>query len=117
MKSNSQRSAGYATLPCQWILAALALFTLVCQAKAQLRPTHREEVPSIDNRAAITLPANLLAAREAGKNHLQSMLASVTADLDPLLESPSFVRASDGFLTGPGGQGKAVSSSALQGLS
>ena len=83
---------------------------------AQMRPTHRPDVPDFDNRVPSASTAAQLAEREKGKSHLAARLPSATVDLDPLLKTPKFIHSSDGFLTGPQGQGRAVSALTAQAL-
>jgi len=94
-----------------------AVCGLVSVASAQLKPSHEPTLPDFDNRAAATPPAGFTAERNLAKARLTTMLPSVSVDYDRLTESPSFVRASDGFLSGPSGQGRALSATATQGLS
>jgi uncharacterized repeat protein (TIGR01451 family) len=102
------------------ILGALGAITgllLVASAPAQVRPTHRPDLPNFDRRAAVAPAVERNTERERGKSHLAEQLPSAAVDFDPLLDAPKFVRAADGFLTGPVGQGRAVSEQTAKALS
>ena len=73
-------------------------------------------MPDFDQRTALTPDAIRKAERERGKGHLAEQLPSAVVDFDPLLDAPKFIRASDGFLTGPAGQGRAVSEQTARAL-
>src|ERR1043166_3658096 len=97
------------------ILAAFAVatMTLVPGARAQVRPTHRQDIPNFDKRVRAEPNAAELAQREQGKVHLHAQLPSAEVSFDALLDSPKFIRARAGFLTGPNGQGLSVSARAI----
>jgi uncharacterized repeat protein (TIGR01451 family) len=96
------------------VLIAVAALT-GATAFAQVRPTHRADIPDFDSRA-VNATAALAPSRGEAKARLASMLPRVSVDIDPLLQTPSFIRSQDGFLSGPGGQGRAITSSSLAGL-
>lgn len=78
-------------------------------APAQVRPTHRPDVPNLDVRAPA--PAGGSAFFLQGRAALQQAVPSAEVELDPLLGTPKFIHARDGFLTGPqpsGGVGAAA---------
>jgi uncharacterized repeat protein (TIGR01451 family) len=47
-------------------------------------------------------------------SELKSQLPSAAVDFDELLGTPKFARSQDGFLTGPGGEGRAVTAKSLR---
>src|SRR5204862_34853 len=68
------------------ILAALAAatMTLVPGARAQVRPTHRQEIPNFDKRVRAEPNAAESAQREQGKAYLKAQLPSAEASFDAL---------------------------------
>ena len=98
-------------------LAAACLVWAGTPALAQFRPAHRQDLPDFDSRAPAAPKSERLAERQGGQTRLAGQLPSAAVDFDPLLDSPKFIRAQDGFLTGPNGEGRAVSASALRTLS
>ena len=98
-------------------LALVATPFLIAPARAQVRPTHRPDMPAFDSRAPAAAKSERTAERKRGQSHLTAQLPSAVVDFDPLLDAPIFVRASDGFLTGPNGQGRGVSALTAQALS
>src|SRR5258706_1001766 len=101
----------------RWLaLAPILALSFVPAALAQLRPAHRADVPDFDHRVASSQTPAQLAEREKGRAQLAARLPSATVDLDPLLATPKFIHASDGFLTGPTGQGRSVSALTAQAL-
>src|SRR5262245_22626399 len=83
---------------------------------AQVRPTHRPDLPNFDNRTPAAKSAAETAQRNQGKSHLTALLPEAVVDLDPLVGTPKLIRARDGFLSGPNGRGRAVSVAAAQAL-
>src|SRR5439155_5983354 len=100
------------------LLTALALVGVLLGGTglAQVRPA-REPLPNFDLRSAAAPKAEDQAERQRGLAHLAEMLPSARTDFHPLLGSPRFVRSQDGFLTGPQGQGRAVSTPAAHAFS
>src|SRR5260221_5069248 len=92
----------------------LASMIFVPGARAQVRPTHRPDVPNIDKRAAVPGDPAEVAQRQQGRDHLLQLTPSAVIEIDELFGSPEFVRALDGILTGPRGEGRAVSARAAQ---
>jgi uncharacterized repeat protein (TIGR01451 family) len=91
------------------LIAALA-----SSAHAQLRPTTHAPKPDYDKRA----PAQQTdPAAQKALVDLKSQLSSAAVDFDGLLGTPKFARSQDGFLTGPNGEGRAVSAKSLQAIS
>jgi uncharacterized repeat protein (TIGR01451 family) len=95
-------------------VAVLASPWCVPVARAQTRPTHREDIPNFDRRTGAAPGAAELAQRQTGQAHLRALLPTAAVDFDGLVQSPKFVRARGGFLTGPNGEGRAVTARALQ---
>ncbi len=89
-------------------IAAVTGLLFVTPGLAQVRPTHRPDMPNFDNRLPLAPTPGRNTEREQGKSHLAAQLPSAVVDFDSLLDAPKFVRAGDGFLTGADGQGRAV---------
>ena len=103
------------TLRC--VALAAACLTWACTPVfAQFRPAHRQELPDFDIRVPLAPKPERLSERQAGQSLLAGQLPSAVVDFDPLLDSPKFIRSRDGFLTGPDGQGRAISSLAAKAI-
>ena len=107
--------------PSCWFAATLAatlfateVFNPVSPANAQLAPAKEPAIPSFDKRTIVPAKPETLALQLQGEAQLKSRLPSVTVDYDARLGTPKFIRASLGFLTGPNGQGGAVSAATAQ---
>ena len=99
------------------LLGALTLgIAVLCarDASAQVKPTHRPEVPNFDLRTSAAIAPQAKSQRDNGRAHLSALLPSAALDEDPLLRSPKFIRTQDGFLTGPNGHGRGVSAKTAQ---
>lgn len=87
-----------------------------------ITPANRQELPNLDKRAEAALVARQLAVdqgkavRQQATEQLKARLRAVQVDEDELLGTPKFVRALDGFLTGPGGEGRAVKPETVRAL-
>jgi uncharacterized repeat protein (TIGR01451 family) len=110
-------------MPPRWFTATLAvcaitaeMFIPVSRVNAQLRPAQEQTIAAFDSRAAVAEKSGEAALRMQAEARLKSDLPSVTVSYDPLLGTPKFIRAQDGFLTGPNGQGRAVSAATAQAL-
>jgi uncharacterized repeat protein (TIGR01451 family) len=99
---------------CSAVATGFLVAALVSSARAQFRPTSHAPKPDYDKRASVqqTDPA-----AEQALAHLKSQLSSAAVDFDELLGTPKFARSQDGFLTGPNGEGRAVSAKSLQAIS
>ncbi len=97
------------------MLAACALTApvFVPVARAQLRPTHREDIPNFDRRATAQAAGAEITQRDQAAARLRAQLTGADINFDPLLGSPKFIHVRGGFLTGPNGQGRAVSGPGL----
>ncbi len=74
-------------------------------ARAILPPAH-EALPNFDRRVeAIAITAE----QQRSRGRLVTQLSAAKVDFDPMLGTPKFVRAGDGFLSGTNGVGRAVS--------
>ena len=95
------------------------LWPLVAQG---IMPANRAELPNLDKRAEAASGARQLAVdqgkavRQQATEQLKTRLRAVRVDEDELLGTPKFVRALDGFLTGPGGEGRAVKPETVRAL-
>jgi uncharacterized repeat protein (TIGR01451 family) len=110
-------------IPPRWFTATLAvcaitaeMFIPVSRVNAQLRPAPEQTIADFDSRAVVAEKPGEAALRMQAEARLKSDLPSVTVSYDPLLGTPKFIRAQDGFLTGPNGQGRAVSAATAQAL-
>ncbi len=88
------------------------LVLVVCFSARALLPPDPAPLPDVDKRAAAAPSPE----REQGRRRLKSQLPSAQVEFDALLGAPKFIRASDGFLTGANGEGRAVSRAAAQRL-
>jgi uncharacterized repeat protein (TIGR01451 family) len=91
------------------LAAVLGLLLVAGSAPAQVRPTHRPDLPDFDTRTAAAPNAARLAEKSKGTARLTGNLSTVAVEFDSLLDTPKFVRAKDGLLTSPGGKGRSVS--------
>ncbi|RPJ20800.1 MAG: hypothetical protein EHM35_19025, partial [Planctomycetaceae bacterium] len=87
---------------------ALALCAGGFSAGAQVRPTHRPAIPNFDKRAAVPLKQAAAVDQQRGVDRLAVQLPSVSVDFDRLLQTPHFIRARGGFLTGQNGAGRGM---------
>ena len=76
---------------------------------AQVRPAEPGELPNLDNRVRLEPTVAEAERRQNALATLRHQLPGVKVSLDALLDTPKFVRAQSGFLTGVNGQGLAVS--------
>lgn len=68
------------------------------------------KLPNLDKRTAKNPDKSIDAKERAvAKAKLKERLSQVQVDVDPVVGSPASIVASDGFLTGPNGRGRAVS--------
>lgn len=81
-------------------------------ASGPMRPTRPSETPDFDQRVVAAKSVERLAERNAGFAGLRQRLPGASVSFDSLLDTPKFIRARGGFLTGPGGQGFGVASQA-----
>lgn len=72
-------------------------------------PAEQAALPNLDTRTSAGLSSAEAKQRNDGLAQLQGQVAGATVAFDPLLEKPKFIRAGIGFLTGPNGEGLAVS--------
>src|SRR3954465_13863041 len=99
------------------VAICLVVAAMVPAAFGQVRPASHVPKANYDKRvAAVQQPEALTQAHEA-LTHLKSQLSSAAVDFDELLGTPKFARSQDGFLTGPDGEGRAVSAKSLQSVS
>ena len=77
---------------------------------AETIPLHRESLPNVDTRAHVELAAPVIASRNVAKARLQTLVSSSEVNFDSIFETPKFVRAKVGFLTGANGEGVGVTS-------
>ncbi len=97
-------------------LAMLAGLLFAGSAGAQVKPTHRADLPDFDTRTQSATTVQRAIEKSHGKARLTDQLPSAGVDFDLLLDTPKFIRATDGYLTGPGGEGRAVSSATAKAL-
>ncbi len=112
-------AAALASLPLGRFIAAIAITAAVSVSLAA--PAAQPQRDNFDKRlaaqastqatgAAIATVASRAAAQ--AKSQLEARVKHVRVDADPILHTPKFVASHDGFLTGPKGEGAAVSTSA-----
>src|SRR5262245_35073509 len=83
------------------------LFGFAPPARAFLAPA-QEQLPALDVRKP-TAP-NVVAENKAGAlGALQRQLPTAQVEFDEIIASPKMISASDGFLSGAGGKGRAIS--------
>jgi uncharacterized repeat protein (TIGR01451 family) len=98
-------------------LALAGCLAFACNtAQAQFRSSGPQELPDFDSRTPAAPKSQRLSERQSGQAKLASQLPSAEVAFDPLLDSPKFIRSRDGFLTGPDGQGRSVSTATLKAL-
>jgi hypothetical protein len=96
------------------LLVGVALVGWLPQLSAQIKPAVGSEFIDLDPRVAIVKSPERLAERNAGFNLLKQRLPSANVSFDTLLDAPRFIHSRKGFLTGPNGEGLAVSAQAAQ---
>jgi uncharacterized repeat protein (TIGR01451 family) len=86
-----------------------------CATMFAVRAPERPMLPDFDKRLLLAPQADPQAAlKQEGVATLHERLPTAKVDFDPLLGSPKFIHASDGFLSGPDGIGKGIPAEALQ---
>jgi uncharacterized repeat protein (TIGR01451 family) len=105
MKRPFQASAKIIASSC---IIAAAMLGVALRASAQLPSASERAIPNFDIRSASAQDPAELAKRTQEESRLASQVPA-TVDYDPLTGAPKFIRAQSGFLTGPHGQGGAVS--------
>lgn len=117
MKSSHPRLADpnlWARLIVPMAASAFVLMAVVAGG-GQLKPAGTD-LPNFDKRTAPVPAAARLAEREEARAQLAAQVPDLAVDFDPLLDSPKFIRARTGFLSGPNGQGKALSGAGAKAL-
>lgn len=91
--------------------AGLLAGILLCSMslRAQVKPAEGSALPNFDNRTSLAPSAGEIELRKNALANLQGLLPVANVSVDPLLNTPKFVRARTGFLTGANGEGLAVS--------
>ncbi len=80
-------------------------------------PPARPRLPNFDKRAGDEHAAERVASHQnSAIQQLRANLARVRVDFDPVTGGPKMVGATDGFLSGPNGVGKAVPAAAAIGI-
>ena len=85
-------------------------------ANAQVRPPEESIIANFDSRAAGASKPVAAGPQVQAEQELKARLPGAIVDYDGPLGTPKFIRAAQGFLTGPGGQGGAVSAATAQGF-
>ena len=97
-----------------FLVAAVLLTSSSSRAVAAMIPGHgHAPTPDVDKRHAMVTPS-LGAQKKNGLHKLEQLVPGVQVSVDRVLNSPHWVRATDGFLTGPNGQGGAMANSHAQ---
>lgn len=94
---------------------ALALGCATPLALAQVAPA-REALPNVDKRLDGQNRPAVADGKQQALAKLRNRVPGLQADIDPLLKSPNFISSTHGFLTGPNGEGGAVSANAARAL-
>ena len=97
-------------------LMATGAVNPVSPAHAQSSPVREPAIAGFDSRTPVAAKPETLALQQQGEAHLKAQMSYVTVDYDVQLGTPKFIRSSRGFLTGPNGQGGAVSATTAQAL-
>src|SRR6266496_1967452 len=71
-------------------------------------PPAQPSLPNIDKRTALTAAAQPNAVAQQAETALRARVPDLLLSRDRLLGTPRWVSASHGFLSGPGGAGKAL---------
>src|SRR5215813_11217507 len=88
------------------VLCIVGIVT-VNQGRAFIAP-ERSPLPNFDKRATSGL-APKSPGQQAALDQLRAQLPDAVVELDPVLATPKWVRAANGFLSGPDGVGGSVS--------
>src|SRR5580693_9425637 len=99
----------------RWAVGIISLYLLLgTQTYASVASAARAawELPNFDGRIA-SETATSLTNRAPALAQLRSRLPGVNVDFDELLSTPSWISSTRGFLSGPGGEGGAISSQSL----
>jgi hypothetical protein len=99
------------------ISAALGIWLSGGIGVLAFKKPERPPLANIDKRASVPLKAGIVpAAQEAALARLLEKDAGTEVDFDNVLGTPKFIRAREGFLTGPGGAGRTVDFAVAQAL-
>ena len=92
-----------------WIGSVAFLLGLSTFLATAIQLPKREALPNIDQRQREAAPAAAVPAeRAAGAAAMQAQVPKSRVDFDPVTRAPKMVSATEGFLTGAGGQGRGV---------
>jgi len=94
------------------LIMLLSLFTVNSSA---VLSSGRSGLPDFDHRAGGATAA-AVKARRATAAELQSQVPGVQVDFDEVAGSPKWIRSPEGYLSGPGGQGKGISAAVAAGF-
>jgi uncharacterized repeat protein (TIGR01451 family) len=108
--SKTNRAAAVRPLVSCLLAALLAAFAPGAKAQGVFNNGH-SPTPSVDKRHALRAPA-LSNEKKNAQHKLEQLVPSVNVSVDPILNSPHWVQANDGFLTGPNGQGRGLANNA-----
>lgn len=101
-------------VPAAVLFAGVVLACGLPPLVAQVKPAHDSEFVDLDRRVAAVKSPERLAQRNTGINQLKQQLPSANVSFDTLLDTPRFIYSRKGFLTGPNGEGLAVSAPTAQ---
>src|SRR5450432_1296802 len=97
--------------------AVLTLISLIRSTGLAALPPDNKPLPNYDGRTAVADARGASTSdQRAAVEKLRSRVPQARVDFDTLTGAPKSVAASDGFLTGPAGEGRAVSAASLAGL-
>src|SRR5262245_22833936 len=106
----------------KWIIslrttaAVFGLVTLFAGASFAFDKPSHARLPDFDQRADAPNDKELRGERAAAAERLKQRVPKVKVDLDELRSTPKFVGSTDGFLSGPNGEGRGVSSERIRAL-
>ncbi len=77
--------------------------------------SQRPDLPNFDHRTG-GAAANAASERQASTTELRAQVAGVRIDFDEVVGAPKWIRSPEGYLSGPGGEGKGISAATTAGF-
>src|SRR6185295_12152781 len=97
------------------VCSAAVCFLFPPRTAAFVPPGHAPELPDIDKRREAP-PKPLPPAKAAAAGKLRGQVRGLRVEHDGLLQSPKHVSSTAGFLSGPDGEGLAITAAAVRAL-
>ncbi len=97
------------------IVAAFAALLLAGSAHGFRAPDQPAPAP-FDTRKSAAVPARVSGTRANAVGRLHEKLSDASVAFDSVTQAPRLIRARDGFLTGPNGEGRGVSAASVRGF-